>query len=108
MPVALHSLPAPAAGRPTRAALAAGTTFGLAVVLLVLAFLLVVQQAVRQGETRRRTTALLAEATWRCKALRDRSERESCLAHLRTMPEDDAGLRRLLVAMTTAGPAARP
>jgi len=50
--------------------------------LLLLAFLAVVQQAVRQGVARRQAAAELGQATWRCKALRGHAAQASCLSSL--------------------------
>lgn len=59
---------------------------------LLLAFQRVVHGAVQQGELRRRATALLHEATWRCNALRERAPREACLQHIRAVPDDNPRL----------------
>lgn len=63
-----------------------------AVVLLglLLAFLQVVREAVRQGELRGRAHALLLEGTWRCNTLRDGGAREACLRRLEPVPRADA------------------
>ena len=53
-----------------------------AVLALLLAFHQVVQGGVRQGEFRRQAAAVLADATWRCKALRGAELARDCLADL--------------------------
>ena len=53
-----------------------------AVLALLLAFHQVVSGAVVQGESRRQATAALADATWRCKALRSGDDSRECLAQL--------------------------
>jgi hypothetical protein len=80
------------------AATAAVATLGL-----LLAFLLVVQQAVRQGETRRRAAAFLVEASWRCNALREPAQAVRCLAAFRGMTQDSVELQT--VALITAASA---
>jgi hypothetical protein len=59
----------------------------MAIVGLLLAFHHVVRGAVQQGELRRKATATLAEAAWRCNILR---ERDSCLVQQSAPPHDDA------------------
>ena len=58
----------------------------LAILALLAAFDQVVRGAVIQGDLRRQAVALHAEATWRCKALRDISVRQTCLAELNSAP----------------------
>ena len=52
---------------------------------LLVAFHQVVDEAVRQGELRRKATATHVEATWRCNALSDRSDgaRQNCLSSIK-------------------------
>lgn len=68
--------------------LAALVTLGL-----LLVFGQVVRQAVEQGELRRRANALLLEATWRCRTIRDGGVREACLQQISAVPRDNASLR---------------
>lgn len=59
--------------------------FGLALVailVLLVAFVQVARQGVRQGEMRRVAMAARADAVWRCNATIDRSERERCQQEL--------------------------
>jgi hypothetical protein len=73
---------------------------GVAMLGMLAALLLVARQAVRQGESRRQAVALVADATWRCQALRDAVRRASCLAPLpRDLPHDDAGLKALVASI---------
>ena len=84
MPIAPQRLPAPTAfgiGAPS------GVLLALLVLLTLVAFALVVRQAVRQGEWRRHATEVRDDATWRCKALRERTLRGACLAGLRDVPD---------------------
>lgn len=60
---------------------------------LLLAFQLVVREAVQQGELRRDANALLLEATWRCNTLRDRVLRQTCLQRIDAVPRENARLR---------------
>jgi hypothetical protein len=70
----------------TRSPAWAGIAVMLAAVCLVVAFHQVVSGAVLQGETRRKATASLAEAVWRCKALRGAGMRVDCLLQLQSSP----------------------
>lgn len=58
----------------------------IAAVLVLLAMLAafehVLTQAVQQGDARRQAASARADAIWRCKALRDTSQRASCDAQL--------------------------
>ena len=76
MALASRYLPTPL--RPPWHALVAA----LALLVLLFEFQLVVRQAVRQGELSRRANALLADATWRCKVLREHGLRDACLLQL--------------------------
>ncbi len=67
----------------------------------------VVQQAVRQGETARRATALQHEASWRCQALRERARRGACLERFRTEQPADSERLQAMVA-EAAAPQPRP
>jgi hypothetical protein len=58
----------------------------LAMIGLLLAFHQVVLGAVRQGELRRKTTAMQAEAAWRCNALPGARLRDGCLMQLNATP----------------------
>ena len=60
---------------------AAGVTTVLALGLL-LAFKIVVADAVAQGEVRRTATAQQVEGRWRCKQLREPGARGSCLVQV--------------------------
>lgn len=51
----------------------------VAIIGILLAFHAVVQGAVQNGEARRQAGITQADAIWRCKLLRDLSERDSCL-----------------------------
>lgn len=69
----------------------------LCVAGLLLAFGLVVDQAVRQGVAVRKANALVLATTWRCNELMPASRRMSCLWHMRTeQPIDDAGVLALV------------
>lgn len=95
----------PAPRRPLRAWIAAAAGLGL----LLTAFVLIVRQAVRQGEAQRRTHALLLEANWRCKALVQPRHREACLRlYLAERPPDSPGVQALVQTATTAAPPALP
>ena len=59
-----------------------GLLLAAAVLALLLAFHQVVSGAVVQGESRRQATAALADATWRCKALRSGDDSRDCLVQL--------------------------
>jgi hypothetical protein len=50
--------------------------------LLLLAFQGVVRRAVQQGEARRASATLTADAVWRCHGLRSRSLLGACLAEI--------------------------
>ena len=54
----------------------------LAVSGLLLVFLRVVQEGVRQGDLRRVAVAAHADALWRCTVISQRAQRESCRALL--------------------------
>jgi hypothetical protein len=58
----------------------------LAIPALLLAFVQVARQGVRQGEIRRAAMAARADATWRCNVTIDRRERERCLQRIDAMP----------------------
>lgn len=66
------------------------TWLGVALTLvlfgLVVVFHEVVRGAVEQGDTRRRATAMHAEAVWRCKALRGSRMQGDCLLRLNSAP----------------------
>jgi hypothetical protein len=79
----------------------------MAVLGLLVAFTVVVRDAVRQGDTRRGAAALRVEATWRCQALRAPNQRERCLLLVRQQaPVDSAGLHALLITAGAWAPAA--
>ena len=63
---------------------------GVLAVLTMLALLLaihhVVRGAVAQGELRRQTVAVQAQATWSCQGLRGRTVSRECLVKLGTAP----------------------
>ena len=62
---------------------------------LLLVFQQVVRHAVEQGELRRRANALLLQATWRCRTLRDGALHDICLSQQRAaLPQDGASLLR--------------
>ena len=74
----------------------------LAVLGLLFVFVQVVRQAVHQADTGRRASALLAEATWRCNALKSPLQRKDCLdRYQRERPTDSAGVQGV-VSVTTA------
>lgn len=52
----------------------------LTLLAILATFQHVVAQAVQQGEARRLAAAARADALWRCNALRDSAQRESCHA----------------------------
>ena len=66
-----------------------------AVLALLLAFHQVVQGAVQQGESRRQAAAALADATWRCKALRGVDHARDCLNGLNGLNGLDAQARAI-------------
>lgn len=57
---------------------------------LMLAFHQVASGAVQQGELRRKASAVLAEATWRCNSARASSIRDTCLQQLKSAARNDA------------------
>jgi len=59
-----------------------GIAAALAGIALLMAFQQVVRAGVQQGETRRQTVAMRADAEWRCKALRAPGARVDCLLQL--------------------------
>ena len=61
-----------------------------ALVALLVAFQQTVHEAVQQGELKRRSDALLLEATWRCNTQRERVVREACLQRLEPIPREKA------------------
>ena len=66
-----------------------GMVSALVALALLLAFTQVVSKAVQVGESRQRAAAVHFDATWRCKAERDRLLRQDCLARLdATTPPD--------------------
>jgi hypothetical protein len=79
-----------------------------AVICLLIAYVWVVRQAVRQGDAGRRTNLLLEEANWRCRALKLPQQRDDCQRLVRQeRPVDSAAVRALVSAtgaMTAAGP----
>jgi hypothetical protein len=58
----------------------------LAILALLVAFVQVARQGVRQGEMRRVAMAARSDATWRCNVTIDRLERERCLRQLDATP----------------------
>lgn len=60
------------------------TLAGCALVGLLIVFVQVLLGAVAQGDLRRRNDAAVADATWRCQALRGVAARVACLASLRS------------------------
>ena len=54
----------------------------LLIFALLLAFHDVVSEAAKQGELRRRASAVFAQATWRCNTAQPTSARDSCLQEL--------------------------
>ena len=75
----------------------------LAVLGLLFVFVQVVRQAVHQGDASRRAQALLAEAAWRCKALKSPLQRETCLdLYERELPADSAGVLRVVSEATAS------
>lgn len=83
-----------------RARLAPWPAGGALVALgLLLAFALVVREGVQQGNARRQAHALLAEATWRCKALPAAWQRAACRrTYELELPADSAGVLSLVAA----------
>ena len=76
-PLALTCSALPGQMRKLAMALAACTLVGLLIV-----FVQVLLGAVAQGDLRRRNDAAVADATWRCKALRGVAASAACLASL--------------------------
>lgn len=62
----------------------------VAALALLLAFAVVLYQAVVQGEQRRQAMNLLHRATWQCNALRLRVDRVACFDRLRSRGPDAA------------------
>jgi hypothetical protein len=80
---------------------------GLALLGLLGAIGLVVSQAVRQGDAGRRAMAVQAEADWRCRVLKARSQREHCQALIQEhKPWGSAGVQALVeqAGSAAAGP----
>jgi hypothetical protein len=76
----------------------------LAVLGLLIVFAGVVREAVQHADASRRANALLAEAHWRCKALKLPRQRDDCLRLFHEeQPGDSAALQSLVSAA-----AARP
>jgi hypothetical protein len=77
----------------------------MTVLLLLLSFHHLVQQATQQSELRQKDRVTRHNATWRCKGLADAGQRARCLAQLDFALSDEAvpGLQRL-AAVDTAQP----
>lgn len=79
----------------------------MASVALIVAFGAVVRRSVLAAASERQAQALLLEASWRCRALRLRVQRESCRCRSQAeRPADSAGLRELVKATDAASPCA--
>ncbi|MBL8344671.1 MAG: hypothetical protein JNN03_04465 [Rubrivivax sp.] len=81
-------------------------TLALGAVLIAVAFVGVVREAVRQADTGRRAVALLDEAHWRCRALKLPRQREECLRLFGEARPGDSATLQLLVSAAAAAPVA--
>ncbi len=90
-----------------RAGLSPGPLVGaLAVAGLLAVFAGVVREAVHRADAGRRVNALLAEAHWRCKALKLPRQRDDCLRLVQDAPPGDSAALQSLVAAAAAMPTA--
>lgn len=64
-----------------------GALASLVILGMLMAFHMVVRDAVEQGEVRRQASALQADAIWRCKMLPDLPARAGCLLQINAPAE---------------------
>lgn len=64
-----------------------GALATLVILVMLMAFHMVVSDAVEQGEVRRQASVLQADAIWRCKILADLPARAACLLQVNAPAE---------------------